>query len=54
MTFQEENIFIKGKVSIGATISYTDKKRLSPTVVFIMGTGKTDRDGNVKGFKTDY
>lgn len=53
MTLQEERVFIEGKISIGATISYTDKNRLSPAVVFIMGTGKTDRDGNAKGFKTD-
>lgn len=54
MTLNEEKVVIKGKVSIGATISYTDKNGLSPAIVFIMGTGKTDRDGNEKGFKTDF
>lgn len=51
---KEERIMITGAVSIGATVTYTDKSRVSPAVVLIMGTGKTDRDGNQKGFCTDF
>ena len=52
-TLKEERITISGMVSIGATVAYTDKNTLSPAIVVIMGTGKTDRDGNEKGFRTD-
>ena len=52
MKIIEENVLIEGKIKIGATISRpNDKKR--PLVLLIMGTGKLDRDGNQKGFKTD-
>ncbi|MDO4554353.1 MAG: alpha/beta fold hydrolase [Lachnospiraceae bacterium] len=54
MKFEEEKVIIQGEVSIGATISYSNKNSLSPAVVLIMGTGKTDRDGNRKGFITDF
>lgn len=50
---KEERVSISGKVSIGATVSYIDKNRISPAIVLIMGSGKTDRDGNEKGFCTD-
>jgi len=50
---KEDKVSISGTVSIGATVSYTDKNRISPAIVLIMGTGKTDRDGNEKGFCTD-
>lgn len=53
LTIQEEQLAVAGKVSLGATVSYTDKASKSPAVVLIMGTGKTDRDGNEKGFKTN-
>ncbi len=52
-TLKEERITISGMVSIGATVTYTDKNTLSPAIVVIMGTGKTDCDGNEKGFRTD-
>jgi alpha/beta superfamily hydrolase len=50
----EEKVLIPGKVTIGATVSYTNKSKTSPAIVLIMGTGKTDRDGNQKGFHTDF
>lgn len=50
---KENEVSIQGKVSIGATVTYTDENKKSPAVVIIMGTGKTDRDGNDKGFHTD-
>ena len=52
-TLKEERITISGTVSIGATVTYIDKNTLSPAIVIIMGTGKTDRDGNEKSFRTD-
>lgn len=51
---KEERVTIEGAVSIGATISYTDKNRISPAIVLIMGTGKADRDGNQKNFCTNF
>lgn len=53
MVIKEKEVTIKGNVSIGATVSYPDESRKYPSIVLIMGTGKTDRDGNEKGFKTD-
>ena len=53
LALKEERITLSGAVSIGATVTYTDKNTLSPVIVVIMGTGKTDRDGNEKGFRTD-
>lgn len=53
LTLKEECITISGMASIGATVTYTDKNTLSPAIVILMGTGKTDRDGNEKGFRTD-
>ena len=53
LVLQEEHITISGEVSIGVTVTYTDKNTASPAIVIIMGTGKTDRDGNEKGFRTD-
>lgn len=53
MVMKEKEVMIKGNVSIGATVSCPDDGRKYPAVVLIMGTGKTDRDGNEKGFKTD-
>lgn len=53
MTMNEKRVSIKGKVSIGATVLYPDENKQYPAVVLIMGTGKTDRDGNEKSFKTD-
>lgn len=50
---KEIRVTIKGNVSIGATISCPDEDKQYPAVVLIMGTGKTDRDGNEKNFKTD-
>ena len=53
MAVKENRISIKGNVSIGATISCPDENKKYPAIVLIMGTGKTDRDGNEKSFKTD-
>lgn len=53
MTMNEKRVSIKGKVSIGATVLYPDENKQYPAVVLIMGTGKTDRDGNEKSFITD-
>lgn len=51
---REERIQIDGDLKIGATISYKDKNKKAPAIVIIMGTGKTDRDGNTKSFKTNF
>lgn len=53
LVLKEERIIISDGISIGATVTYTDKNTLFPAIVIIMGTGKTDRDGNEKGFRTD-
>lgn len=53
MAIKEQEVTIKGNVSIGATASYSDDSKKYPAIVLIMGTGKTDRDGNEKGFRTD-
>ena len=53
MAITEERVSIKGDVSIGATVSRPDHSNKYPAIVLIMGTGKTDRDGNEKGFRTD-
>ena len=50
---KEIRVSIKGKVSIGATVSCPDENKKYPAIVLIMGTGTTDRDGNEKNFKTD-
>lgn len=52
MNLIEERVFIDGDNKIGATVSHPDDKK-RPLVLLIMGTGKLDRDGNMKGFKTD-
>lgn len=49
----EERVIIDGENKIGATVGYLDKSKKRPLVLLIMGTGKADRDGNMKGFKTD-
>ena len=49
----EENVLIKGKVNIGATVSYIDKDKVSPAIIIITGSGEADRDGNISGLKTD-
>lgn len=53
MVIKEKEIKIEGVVSIGATVSYVNESTKYPAIILIMGTGKTDRDGNEKGFKTD-
>lgn len=53
MKVNEERVIIEGENKIGATISYLDKTKKRPLVLLIMGTGKSDRDGNMKGFKSD-
>ena len=50
---KEERVVIDGEYKIGATISYLDCCKKRPLILLIMGTGKLDRDGNMKGFKTD-
>jgi len=52
MKIIEDRILIEGENKIGATISRPDDKK-RPLVLLIMGTGKLDRDGNQKGFKSD-
>ena len=49
----EERVIINGENKIGATISRLNDDKKRPLVLLIMGTGKADRDGNMKGFKTD-
>ena len=49
----EERIVINSTNKIGATIARPDDQK-RPLVLLIMGTGKADRDGNMKGFKTDF
>ena len=55
MNIIENRVLIEGEGQnkIGATISYSDPNQKSPLILLIMGTGKTDRDGNMRGFKTD-
>ena len=52
MNIIEERVLIEGKNTIGATISRPDDTR-RPLVLLIMGTGKSDRDGNIRGFKSN-
>lgn len=54
MNIKESEILIKGKISIGATITYADESRKSPAIVIIMATGKADRDGNSRGFHNNF
>lgn len=49
----EENVVIKGKVNLGATVSYTDKNKVSPAIIIITGSGEADRDGNARGLETN-
>ena len=49
----EERVMIDGKNKIGATVSYMEGAKNKPLVLIIMGTGKTDRDGNTFGFKSN-
>ena len=53
MSIREEQITIQGAFSIGATVAYKNNTIKSPAVLIIMGTGKADRDGNLKNYKTD-
>lgn len=53
MQFREKKITIQGEYPIGATITYEDESRKSPSVVIIMGTGKLDRDGNGFGLHSN-
>ena len=53
MEIKEERVIIEGENKIGATISYADTSKKRPLVLIIMGTGKTDRDGNQFGFKSN-
>ena len=54
MVIIEDRVLIDGENKIGATVSYSDKTKKSPLVLLIMGTGKLDRDGNMKGFKSNF
>ena len=54
MSVREEQVTIQGAFSIGATVAYTDNTIKAPAVLIIMGTGTTDRDGNLKKFKTNF
>lgn len=53
MNIIEERVFIDGENKIGASISRPDDKQ-RPLVLLIMGTGKLDRDGNMRGFKSNF
>lgn len=53
MEIIEERVLIHGEVKLGATISRPNDDTKHPLVLLIMGTGKTDRDGNQKGFKSN-
>ena len=53
MNIIEERVLINGENTIGATIAYSNPDVMRPLVLLIMGTGKLDRDGNSKKFKTD-
>lgn len=50
----EERVKINGDITLGATIAYKDKSKKRPLVLLIMGTGKLDRDGNQKGFNSNF
>lgn len=56
----EERIIIHEKVFIGATIALPfaknsiQEEKKYPAILVIMGTGKTDRDGNEKKFQTNF
>ena len=52
MNIIEERVIIEGENKIVATISRSDDNK-RPLVLLIMGTGKLDRDGNQKGFKSN-
>ena len=52
MDIIEERVIINGENKIGATVSRLDDTK-RPLVLLIMGTGKLDRDGNQKGFKSN-
>ncbi len=52
MNIIEERVIIDGENKIGATISRPDNEK-HPLILLIMGTGKTDRDGNQFGFKSN-
>lgn len=53
IVMKEQKVFINGAVSIGATVSYADNSKVSPAIILISGTGKTDRDGNARRFTTN-
>lgn len=50
---KEENLIISNEIVIGATVAYEDKNKKRPLVLLVMGTGKTNRDGNSFGFQTN-
>lgn len=50
----EKDVIIHNDIDIGATVACNDDGIKKPVVVLIMGTGKTDRDGNSRGFKSDF
>ncbi len=45
----EENVSINGKVTLKGTLSLPEGKEKSPAILFIHGSGPTDRDESVKG-----
>lgn len=50
---KEENLIISNEIVIGATVAYEDKNKKRPLVLLVMGTEKTNRDGNSFGFQTN-
>ena len=51
---KEENVFIQGKVRIGATVAYPESGSGRPAIVIIAGSGDLDRDGNNKNISTYF
>ncbi len=49
----EERVLINSDIKIGATITRLNTEGKKPLVLLIMGTGKTDRDGNQFGLKSN-
>ena len=54
MSFEEEEVLINGKFTIGATVSCADREGRHPAIILIGGTGNLDRDGNSKMVKLNF
>lgn len=50
-TFTEKEVVIHGAFDLGATLTIPDgDAKMHPAIVLVAGTGRSDRDGNQKGF----